>query len=78
MREDREAAARSLYTSLNVIAALRTALAPYLPFSCARLHDMLGAEESIESLGWQMHALRPGAALQKPAPLLPQARSLNR
>ena len=69
VKSDREAAARSLYTALNVIAALRTALAPYLPFSCAALHELLGADGDLESLGWQMHALRPGAALQKPVPL---------
>ena len=69
VKEDRSAAARSLYTSLNVIAALRTALAPYLPFSCQQLHEILNAEGSIEELGWRMHALRPGAPLQRPSPL---------
>ena len=52
-----------------MIAALRTALAPYLPFSCQRLHEMLNTEGSINDLGWQMHALRPGDQLQKPKPL---------
>ena len=69
VKTDKQAAAHSLYTALNVIAALRTALAPYLPFSCQRLHEMLNAEGSIDDLGWQMHALRPGDQLQKPKPL---------
>jgi methionyl-tRNA synthetase len=69
VRQDRQAAARSLYTSLSVIAALRTALAPYLPFSCQRLHEMLNGKGTIADLGWQMHALRPGDPLQKPTPL---------
>lgn len=69
VKEDRESAARSLYTALNVIAALRTALAPYLPFSCARLHELLGETQSIEALGWQMHALKPGATLKSASPL---------
>ena len=69
VKEDRQAAARSLYTALSVIAALRTALAPYLPFSCQQLHELLNGEGTIEELGWQMHALRPGAPLQKPQPL---------
>ena len=69
VRQDRQAAARSLYTSLSVIAALRTALAPYLPFSCQRLHEMLNGQGEIDDLGWQMHALRPGDPLQKPTPL---------
>ena len=69
IKEDREAAARSLYTALNVIAALRTALAPYLPFSCEKLHTLLGMEQSVEELGWQIHALRPGTPIQPPVPL---------
>jgi len=69
VKSDRQTAARSLYTALSVIAALRTALAPYLPFSCQRLHEMLNTEGSIDELGWQMHALRPGTPLQKPKPL---------
>ena len=66
---DRTAGARALYTSLNVIAALRTILAPYLPFSCQQLHEMLGGEGEIRSLGWQMHALRPGAPVAEAKPL---------
>ena len=69
VKSDRQAAARSLYTALSVIAALRTALAPYLPFSCQRLHEMLNADGSIDELGWQVHALRPGDPLQQPVPL---------
>lgn len=69
IKEDRQAAGRSLYTALNVIAVLRTALAPYLPFSCATLNGYLGEERTIEEQGWQVQALQPGTALQKPKPL---------
>jgi len=69
IKEDRQAAGRSLYTALNVIAVLRTALAPYLPFSCAALNGYLGEERTIEEQGWQVQALQPGTALQKPKPL---------
>ena len=69
IKEDRQAAGRSLYTALNVIAVLRTALAPYLPFSCDTLNDYLGGERTIEEQGWQVQALRPGTTLQKPHPL---------
>ena len=58
-----------MYTALNVIAVLRTALAPYLPFSCATLNGYLGEERRIEEQGWQVQALQPGTALQKPKPL---------
>ena len=30
---------------------------------------MLNTQGSINDLGWQMHALRPGDQLQKPKPL---------
>jgi len=69
IKSDRRAAGRALYTALNAIAGLRTALAPYLPFTCERLSGYLGTETSIRELGWQLHALRPGTPLQKPAPL---------
>ena len=69
IKEDRQAAARSLYTALNVIAALRTALYPYLPFTCRRLNDFLGADRSIEEQGWMLQALTPGAPLNEPSPL---------
>ena len=69
IKHDRQAAGRSLYTALNVIAVLRTTLAPYLPFSCATLNGYLGEERSIEEQGWQVQALQPGTALQKPKPL---------
>ena len=67
--EDRPRAARSLYTVLNVIAALRTALSPYLPFTCRQLNGYLGAERPIEEQGWVLQALTPGTPLAEPAPL---------
>ena len=58
-----------MYTALNAIAGLRTALAPYLPLTCARLNEYLGETASIEELGWQVHALEPGTPLATPSPL---------
>ncbi len=69
IKTDRQAAARSLYTALNLITGLRTVLWPYLPFSCEQLNEYLGATESIQAQGWSLHALRPGTTLAKPAPL---------
>ena len=69
IKTDRAAAARSLFTALNVIAALRTVLYPYLPFTCTQLNTYLGATQPIEAQGWTLHALRPGTALPQPAPL---------
>ena len=69
IKTDRQSAARSLYTALNVIAALRTALYPYLPFTCTTLHGYLGAQGTIEESGWHLLALEPGTILGDPKPL---------
>ena len=41
-KEDREAAATTLWTALNIIETLRTVAYPYLPFSTQTLHELLG------------------------------------
>ena len=69
INSDRQAAARSLYTALNVITGLRTALYPYLPFTCAVLHGYLGGQGTVEEAGWRLVALEPGAKLGDPKPL---------
>ena len=69
IKTDRQAAARSLYTVLSVIAGLRTALWPYLPFTCERLNEFLGATTPVPEQGWSLQALTPGAPLAKPSPL---------
>ena len=72
---NRQAAARSLYTTLNVIAGLRTALYPYLPFTCTVLHGYLGAQGTVEEAGWRLAALEPGNQAGRPSAAVPQARS---
>lgn len=47
IKEDKEAAATSLYVTLRVIDSLKTLFTPFLPFSCQRLHEYLGYEGSI-------------------------------
>lgn len=44
IKEDREAAATSLYVALQAINGLKILLAPFLPFSAERLHAALGYE----------------------------------
>ena len=60
-----------MWTSLAVINCLKVALAPYLPFSSARLHGLLGLEGSPEEEGWRWdpYGLKPGQALSRPEPL---------
>jgi len=47
IREDREAAATTVYVILNAIDSLKTLLTPFLPFTCQALHGYLGYEGSI-------------------------------
>jgi len=69
IKEDREAAATSLYVALGVISALKTALYPFLPFSSQKLHGMMGFGGAIESDGWKLMLPTGGQKLGEPAPL---------
>ncbi len=61
IKEDRAAAAKSIYTSLRIIDSLKLLFAPFLPFSSDRLHAYLGynrplfgeqyVEQQIDRLG---------------------------
>ena len=58
IKEDRQAAATTVYTALRAIDNLKVLLAPFLPFTCERLHTMLGytgqlfGDQRIETLSW--------------------------
>ena len=69
IKEDRQAAAKSLYVALSVISHLKTMLSPFLPFSSQKLHELLGFEGNIEDYGWQLHTPLPGQRLLEPHPL---------
>jgi methionyl-tRNA synthetase len=69
VHDDRAATARALYTVIAAIGALRTALYPYLPFTCERLHTMLGESGAIEEGGWRFVLPEAGRTLGSPAPL---------
>ncbi|MFC2001478.1 methionine--tRNA ligase [Chloroflexota bacterium] len=69
IKEDRQAAADSLYVALYAISCLKTALYPFLPFSSQKVHEYLGFEGSIEEYGWKQQDLPPGQRLQEPKPL---------
>lgn len=47
IKTDRRAAATTIYTCLCVINNLKVLLAPFLPFSSQRLHNLLGYESDI-------------------------------
>ena len=47
IKEDRQAAATTLYVALRAIDSLKVLFAPFLPFSSQRLHEYLGYEGRI-------------------------------
>jgi len=69
IKEDRKAAANSLYVALNVIAQLRTMLYPFLPFSSQKVHEYLGFTGKVEDYGWKPTKPEPGQKLLEPRPL---------
>ena len=69
IKEDRQAAADSLYVALYAISCLKTAFYPFLPFSSQRAHEYLGFEGNVEANGWKPQPPRPGQKLREPKPL---------
>jgi methionyl-tRNA synthetase len=47
IKNDRAAAAKSIYTALRAIDSLKILLAPFLPFTCERLHLFLGYSDPL-------------------------------
>jgi methionyl-tRNA synthetase len=47
IKTDKAAAGRSIYTALRAIDSLKILLAPFLPFTCERLHRFLGYTTSL-------------------------------
>ncbi len=69
IKEDRQAAANTLYVAISVLSTLSTVLYPFLPFSSQKLHEYLGFEGKVEDYGWQLHFPPPGQRLLPPQPL---------
>lgn len=69
IKEDRQAAANSLYTALCTIAGLKTMFYPFLPFSSRKVLKYLGFEGRVEDYGWKPQSVPPGQRLQEPKPL---------
>ena len=69
VKEDRDSAAETLSTAIQVIAGLATLLQPFLPFTSPRAWALAGHTGSIEEAGWKHTPVAPGTALPKPEPL---------
>ena len=73
LREDRAAAATTLFVALQVINCLKVILTPFLPFSSQKLHEYLGFDGAVEQEPWEFAplaaAIQGGHPLRPPAPL---------
>ena len=69
IKTERETSAKSVYTALSTLAALKTVLYPFLPFSSERLHSFLGFDGSVKEGGWRIQFLPAGQRLRQPQPL---------
>ena len=47
VKEDKAAAGRSIFVAMKAIDSLKTLFAPFLPFTCQRLHHYLGYEGNL-------------------------------
>jgi methionyl-tRNA synthetase len=68
-KTDKAAAGASLYVILSVLSSLKTALAPFLPFTATRLQKYLGLPGTVEEAGWKAQPVVPGTRLPPPEPL---------
>ena len=69
IKENKQAAANSLYVAICVIARIKTMLTPFLPFSSQKVHEYLGFDGKIEDFGWLPQNVPPGQKLREPKPL---------
>jgi methionyl-tRNA synthetase len=69
IKEDRESAAETLFTAINVISGLASLLQPFMPFTSPRAWELAGNTGDIEAAGWQRSDVAPGTPLPEPSPL---------
>jgi len=69
VKDDREGAAETLHTALNVLSGLSSLLQPFLPFTSPQAWALLGHTGAIEAAGWRRTPVAAGAALPEPSPL---------
>ena len=69
IKQDRQAAATSLWVAIAVISDLKTMLYPFLPFTSQRLHEYLGFKGTVGESGWKIERPPSGQKLVSPQPL---------
>jgi methionyl-tRNA synthetase len=69
IKQDKAAAATSLYVAIVAISGLRTLFCPFLPFSSQKVHEYLGFKGNVNADGWQLRLPPAGQKLVLPKPL---------
>ncbi len=69
IKTDRQGAATTLYTMIQVLNGLKLLFAPYVPFSSQKLHELLGFAGDVSDVGWRFELVPAGQVLPAPAPL---------
>jgi methionyl-tRNA synthetase len=69
IKTEPESSARSVYTVLSVLTALKTIFYSFLPFSSEKLHYFLGFDGNVKEQGWKIQFLPPGQKIRNPQPL---------
>ena len=69
VKEDRDAAAETLHTAINVISGLSSLFQPFLPFSSPQARTLVGLDADTEAAGWRRTEVLPGTPLPPPEPL---------
>jgi len=69
IKTDREGAATTVYTMIQVLNGLKVLFAPYVPFSSQKLHELLGFSGKVENCTWNAEEAPAGQALPVPTPL---------
>ncbi|MGO8946169.1 MAG: methionine--tRNA ligase, partial [Ktedonobacterales bacterium] len=59
----------TVYVMLQVLNGLKVLLAPYLPFSSQKLHQLLGYSGNVSDCRWETAVLPYGQKLPAPTPL---------
>jgi methionyl-tRNA synthetase len=70
IKTDRDHAAETLYTAVNVVSGLATLLQPFLPFTSPQAWAFAGNEGEIEAAGWSRSEIAGGTPLPEPSPLV--------
>lgn len=69
IKTDRQAAATTLYTMIQVLNGLKVLFAPYVPFSSQKLHELLGFTGDVAGCPWRPQTVPAGQHLPTPTPL---------